>query len=579
MTITTSKNLKSGDDVCLMGWVHRRRDHGGLIFIDLRDHDGIVQITINTDNKDVLSVAESVRDEYVLQITGHVVNRDIHLVNKNISTGAIEVIASQIKVINQSLTTPFELYQDIEVNEELRLQYRYLDLRRPKMQKMLAMRSKFNLAIHTYMQNNGFIEIATPILANSSPEGARDYLVPSRLHKGKFFALPQAPQQFKQLLMVGGISKYYQIAPCFRDEDPRADRHPGDFYQLDCEISFATDGEEVRSALEPLIKNLINDFTDKKILLDPIPRISYQDAMNIYGSDKPDLRFDMKLIDLSTLLTNTGFSVFSSVIKNGGVIKAVKISEASSLTRKDIDGFVSSAQNEGAQGLSYLILDGSNIKSPILKFFNSEEIENLITYTNLKEGEGLFFVADTLNIANKVLGKLRLAFADHFNLRDPNVVALAWIIDFPFYEKDEKTGKIGFGHNPFSMPIGGAEALNNSDKLSILANQYDMVANGYEICSGAIRNYHPETMYKAFEVIGYDKDYVDNRFGTMISAFKYGAPPHGGCAFGLDRFFMILTDEHNIREVIAFPKNGNGQDLMMKSPSTVDEAQLKDLGL
>lgn len=579
MTITTSKNLKSGDDVCLMGWVHRRRDHGGLIFIDLRDHDGIVQITINTDNKDVLSVAESVRDEYVLQITGHVVNRDIHLVNKNISTGAIEVIASQIKVINQSLTTPFELYQDIKVNEELRLQYRYLDLRRPKMQKMLAMRSKFNLAIHTYMQNNGFIEIATPILANSSPEGARDYLVPSRLHKGKFFALPQAPQQFKQLLMVGGISKYYQIAPCFRDEDPRADRHPGDFYQLDCEISFATDGEEVRSALEPLIKNLINDFTDKKILLDPIPRISYQDAMNIYGSDKPDLRFDMKLIDLSTLLTNTGFSVFSSVIKNGGVIKAVKISEASSLTRKDIDGFVSSAQNEGAQGLSYLILDGSNIKSPILKFFNSEEIENLITYTNLKEGEGLFFVADTLNIANKVLGKLRLAFADHFNLRDPNVVALAWIIDFPFYEKDEKTGKIGFGHNPFSMPIGGAEALNNSDKLSILANQYDMVANGYEICSGAIRNYHPETMYKAFEVIGYDKDYVDNRFGTMISAFKYGAPPHGGCAFGLDRFFMILTDEHNIREVIAFPKNGNGQDLMMKSPSTVDEAQLKDLGL
>ncbi len=579
MTITTSKNLKSGDDVCLMGWVHRRRDHGGLIFIDLRDHDGIVQITINTDNKDVLSVAESVRDEYVLQITGHVVNRDIHLVNKNISTGAIEVIASQIKVINQSLTTPFELYQDIEVNEELRLQYRYLDLRRPKMQKMLAMRSKFNLVIHTYMQNNGFIEIATPILANSSPEGARDYLVPSRLHKGKFFALPQAPQQFKQLLMVGGISKYYQIAPCFRDEDPRADRHPGDFYQLDCEISFATDGEEVRSALEPLIKNLINDFTDKKILLDPIPRISYQDAMNIYGSDKPDLRFDMKLIDLSTLLTNTGFSVFSSVIKNGGVIKAVKISEASSLTRKDIDGFVSSAQNEGAQGLSYLILDGSNIKSPILKFFNSEEIENLITYTNLKEGEGLFFVADTLNIANKVLGKLRLAFADHFNLRDPNVVALAWIIDFPFYEKDEKTGKIGFGHNPFSMPIGGAEALNNSDKLSILANQYDMVANGYEICSGAIRNYHPETMYKAFEVIGYDKDYVDNRFGTMISAFKYGAPPHGGCAFGLDRFFMILTDEHNIREVIAFPKNGNGQDLMMKSPSTVDEAQLKDLGL
>lgn len=579
MQLTNTNDLKVDYDVYVMGWVHARRDHGKLMFIDLKDHSGIVQVTINTDERGVLAVAEEIRDEYVLLVRGHVSAREKHLINTNLASGHLEIIAREIKIINKSLTPPFALYQDIETNEEIRLKYRYLDLRRPKMQHMLAMRSKFNFAIHQYMQDNNFIEIATPILANSSPEGARDYLVPSRLHPGKFFALPQAPQQFKQLLMVGGIPKYYQIAPCFRDEDPRADRHLGDFYQLDCEISFATDGETIRSSLEPLIKNLINSFSNKKLMLEDIPRITYKDAMNTYGSDKPDLRFDMKLIDLSTIFQNTNFAVFANTIKAGGVVKAIKVEQANLLTRKDIDAFTTMAQKEGAKGLAYIILENQEAKSPIAKFLSTEEINNIIKNTNLKEGEGLFFVSDTLDTANLVLGKLRLAFGKHFNVYDPDVIALAWIIDFPFYEKNKKTGEIEFGHNPFSMPKGGMEALDKENKLEVLADQYDMVANGYEICSGAIRNYHPDILYKAFEIIGFNKEYVDNKFGAMISAFKYGAPPHGGCAFGLDRIFMILTDEHNIREVIAFPKNGSGQDLMMNSPSIVSNSQLKELGL
>lgn len=573
-----------GKEVVVMGWANSRRDHGGVIFIDLRDESGLVQLTVHPESGESFKTAEGVRDEYVLKAAGLVTEREAGLENPNLDTGKVEVVVSKLVILNRSEALPFSVRnEDENVGEETRLKYRYLDLRRNKMQEHLKARSRFNRKIHDFMQEADFTEVATPILANSSPEGARDYLIPSRLHPGKFFALPQAPQQFKQLLMVGGIPRYYQIAPCFRDEDPRADRHPGDFYQLDVEMAFVEDGETVRKTMEPLVKSLVTDFAGKKLLSEEIPRMSHQEAMNRYGSDKPDLRFAMELVDLSQELQSTGFGVFAGAIKNGGVVKAIRVEGGAGLTRSAVDRFTEVAKQHGAGGLAYINFEDGQAKSPIAKFLSTDELAIIQSKTVAKDGDAVFFGADSVGVVNKVLGALRNEFADHFKLKDPSVVALAWVVDFPLYEWDEKANKLDFGHNPFSMPKGGLEVFkglsSDNDRLALVADQYDMVMNGYEICSGAVRNYNPEIMYGAFGAVGISKEDVDRKFGAMIKAFKFGAPPHAGCAFGLDRIFMVLRDEPNIREVIAFPKNGSGVDLMMNSPSAVDQVQLDELGL
>ena len=570
---------QAGKTATLKGWVNTRRDHGGLIFIDIRDHTGIAQLVIQPDNAEMFKIAEQLRHEFVIEVSGEVCERARELQNPNITTGSVEIKVASLKVLNRSETPPIQIDGEAMANEEARLKYRYLDLRRPKMQTMLKQRAKYYKVMRGYLEELDFTEIATPILANSSPEGARDFLIPSRIHEGKFYALPQAPQQFKQLLMVGGVSRYYQFAACFRDEDPRADRLYGEFYQLDLEMSFIEDGEDVRNIMDPLIKNLVTDFAGKKLLNEDIPRIPYSEAMDKYGSDKPDLRFGMELIELSEELKDTEFGVFSGTITKGGCVKAICVKDGASLSRSQIDKFTEVAKSEGAGGLAYLTFDNGEIKSPIAKFLKPEELKTIQEKTGAQDGDIVFFGADTRTVANKVLGRLRNEFATHFDLKDPNVVALAWVVDFPFYELDEKTQKVDFGHNPFSMPKGGAEGLEVEDKLAITADQYDMVMNGYEICSGAVRNHNPEVMYKAFGSLGYDEKYVDAKFGAMINAFKYGAPPHAGCAFGLDRMFMILMGEDNIREVVAFPKNGSGVDTMMNSPSPVDDNQLKDLNI
>ena len=579
-TLSRDSVAKIGEKITVKGWVNSRRDHGGLIFIDLRDHTGVLQLVVSPESTGAFELAEKCRDEYVLSATGEIKMRADNLQNDNIETGKVELVVSELEVLNKSQPLPIAVNDDGQKsNEELRLKYRFLDLRRSKMQNMLKKRAEFYTAIRKYMGANEFTEVATPILANSSPEGARDFLIPSRVHQGKFYALPQAPQQFKQLLMVGGVDKYYQIATCFRDEDPRADRLYGDFYQLDLEMSFVESGEEVRLKMESLIKDLVKDFAKKELISEEIPRISYLDAMNKYGSDKPDLRFGMELIDLSDVLSETEFGVF----KNAQSVKAICVKGGSILSRSQIDKFTDIAKSEGAGGLAYLTFENGEVKSPIAKFLKSEELAAISEKTEAEDGDIVFFGADKIATVNKVLGRLRNEFADFFNLKDENKVALAWVVDFPFYEYDEKNKKVDFGHNPFSMPKGGVETLRQADtddkKLEIVADQYDMVMNGYEICSGAVRNHSPEVMYEAFMALGYDKSYVEAKFGAMISAFKFGAPPHAGCAFGLDRIFMILMNEDNIREVVAFPKNGSGVDVMMSSPSVVEEAQLKELGL
>lgn len=568
-----------GETVLLKGWVQSRRDHGGLIFIDLRDHTGIAQLVIQPETKEAFARAEQLRDEFVVSAEGAVVERDEALKNPSLATGAIEVKVETLVILNRSEPLPIQVHSDTLAGEELRLKYRYLDLRRPAMQDMLQKRAAYYKVIRDYMESCDFTEVTTPILANSSPEGARDFLVPSRVHPGKFYALPQAPQQFKQLLMVGGVARYYQIATCFRDEDPRADRLYGDFYQLDLEMSFVETGEEVRTTMDPLIKNLVTDFAGKSLLADEIPRITYREAMEKYGTDKPDLRFGMELIDLSEELRASEFGVFANPLKDGGQVKAICVKNGANLSRSQIDQFTEIAKSEGAGGLAYITFVDGEIKSPIAKFLKPQELQAIQEKTGAQDGDIVFFGADTKKTVAKVLGRLRNEFADHFNLKDPNVVAAAWIVDFPFYEWDDKANKLDFGHNPFSMPVGGVEALQSEDKQAIIADQYDLVMNGYEVCSGAVRNHNPEVMYEAFGVLGYDKNYVNQKFGAMITAFKYGAPPHAGCAFGIDRMFMVLVNEHNIREVVAFPKNGSGVDAMMNSPSQVDETQLKELSI
>ncbi|MBQ6127928.1 aspartate--tRNA ligase [Candidatus Saccharibacteria bacterium] len=573
-----STDLKSqlGNTVTVSGWVNSRRDHGGLIFIDLRDHKGIIQLVITPDTKDAFALAESLRDEFVITATGKMRERAPELKNPNIETGDIELVVDTLELLNRSEPLPVNTHDDgPESSEDLRLKYRFLDLRRPKMQNLLRRRSDYYQVLRKYMVEHDFVEVTTPILANSSPEGARDFLVPSRLHPGQFYALPQAPQQFKQLLMVGGVPRYFQIAPCFRDEDPRADRLYGDFYQLDLEMAFVDDGETIRQEMEPLIKYLVTKFAGKKLLSEDVPRISYRDAMETYGTDKPDLRYGMPLIDLTDALKNTEFKVFKSPC-----VKALCVKGGATLSRSQIDNFTDLARKNGAGGLAYILYENGEAKSPIAKFLKDEELASIKELTGAEDGDAVFFGADTREKVNKVLGILRIAFADHFNLKDDNIVALCWIVDFPFYEWNDGEQKLDFGHNPFSMPKGGMKALEDAktdeEKLAITADQYDMVMNGYEICSGAVRNHNPEIMYKVFELLGYDHKYVESRFGGMLSAFKFGAPPHAGCAFGLERIFMVLTDTKNIRDIVAFPKNGSGVDLMMNSPSSVDEDQLED---
>ena len=572
---TDAKNyLKKS--ITVSGWVNSRRDHGGLIFIDLRDHKGILQLVITPDTKDAFSLAETLRDEFVITATGTMRERAPELKNPNIETGSIELVVESLTLLNKSDPLPVNTHDDgPESGEDLRLKYRYLDLRRPSMQHLLKRRSDFYQYLRAYMIKNDFTEITTPILANSSPEGARDFLVPSRLHPGKFYALPQAPQQFKQLLMVGGVPRYFQIAPCFRDEDPRADRLYGDFYQLDLEMAFVNDSETIRTTMEPLIKNLVTDFAGKTLEQETIPRITFDEAMNTYGTDKPDLRYDMKLIDLTDALKDTEFKVFKAPC-----VKAICVKGGAKLTRSQIDNFTDLARKNGAGGLAYILYENGESKSPIAKFLKPAELDAIKKETGAEDGDAVFFGADTREKVNKVLGILRIAFADHFGLKDDSKVALCWVVDFPFYEWDENNNKLDFCHNPFSMPKGGLEALNaaktDTEKLAISADQYDMVMNGYEICSGAVRNHNPEIMYKAFEILGYDKSEVEKRFGGMLTAFKFGAPPHAGCAFGLERIFMVLTDAKNIRDIVAFPKNGSGIDLMMDSPSTVDDIQLDE---
>ena len=575
--------------VMVSGWVHSRRDHGGLIFIDLRDHTGIVQLVANPESPDAFACAEELRDEYVIRAEGQVRERASDLQNDKIPTGAIEIAVDSIVILNRAETLPIQPFaEENQAGEDLRFKYRYLDLRRPKMQQMLKKRAEMYRRMHQYMDDRDFIEIQTPILANSSPEGARDFLIPSRLQEGKFYALPQAPQQFKQLLMVGGVPRYYQLAACFRDEDPRADRLYGEFYQLDLEMSFVESGEEVRREVEPLMRQLATEFAGKKLLDlsglavgdgSPIPRISYRDAMETYGSDKPDLRFGMELIELTDVFANTEFGVF----KNAECIKAICVKNGASLSRKQIDQFTDIAKSEGAGGLAYINYQDGEAKSPIAKFLSETELTAIKQKTGAADGDAVFFGADIRPVVNAVLGRLRNEFAAHFNLKKSNEVALAWIVDFPFYEWDDHSKKLDFGHNPFGMPKGGLQALESAttdaDKLAIVADQFDMVMNGYEICSGGVRNHNPAVLYKVFDLLGFSESYVEEKFGTMLNAFKYGAPPHAGCAFGVDRILMELIDETNVRETLAFPKNGSGVDVMMDSPSTVDPMQLKELGL
>ena len=588
-TFAIDTPTKVGEMITVAGWVHSRRDHGGLIFIDLRDHTGLVQLVINPEQAEAFRLAESLRDEFVVRASGVVTERGEGLKNPNIASGNVEIVVKNLEILNRAETLPIQPFaEENQAGEDLRFKYRYLDLRRPKMQEMLKKRAEMYRRMHQYMDTRDFIEIQTPILANSSPEGARDFLIPSRLQENKFYALPQAPQQFKQLLMVGGVPRYYQLAACFRDEDPRADRLYGEFYQLDLEMSFVESGEEVRREVEPLMRQLATDFAGKKLLDlsglavgdgSPIPRISYRDAMETYGSDKPDLRFGMELIELTDVFTNTEFGVF----KQAECIKAICVKNGASLSRKQIDQFTDIAKSEGAGGLAYITYQDGEAKSPIAKFLSETELTAIQQKTGAADGDAVFFGADARPVVNAVLGRLRNEFAAHFNLKDPSVVAFAWIIDFPFYEWDDHGRKLDFGHNPFGMPKGGLQALESAttdaDKLAIVADQFDMVMNGYEICSGGVRNHNPAVLYKVFDLLGFSESYVEEKFGAMLGAFKYGAPPHAGCAFGVDRILMELIDETNVRETLAFPKNGSGVDVMMDSPSMVDPAQLRELGL
>ncbi|MDX2049766.1 MAG: aspartate--tRNA ligase [Rickettsiaceae bacterium] len=573
----------TGKKVKLSGWVHRRRDHGNLLFIDLRDHYGITQLLFNDSDKELMEFASRVRFESVITIEGTVVARSEDARNNSLETGEIEVIVASMHVESAAEMLPFMVSSDQEAPEDLRLKYRFLDLRRKKLHDNIILRSNVIATMRSLLHEQGFIEFQTPILTASSPEGARDFLVPSRLHPGRFYALPQAPQQFKQLLMVSGFDKYFQIAPCFRDEDARADRSPGEFYQLDMEMSFVTQ-EDVFVTLEPLMHKIFTKFGNKKVSDFPFPRIKYADALLKYGSDKPDLRNPIEISDVSNIFKTSDFAVFRDNIIKGAKVRAIPAKGTASMPRKFFDNLVNYAISEGAGGLGYIQIDeDGNAKGPVAKFLSIDHLKDLMDLLNIKAGDSVFFICAHEEDAVKLSGKIRTKIGNELGLITKDEFKFCWITDFPFYEWNEDEKRLDFSHNPFSMPQGGIEALEaaktNEELLKICAYQYDIVCNGIELSSGAIRNHQPDLMYKAFEIAGYNRNVVDEKFGGMIRAFKCGAPPHGGIAPGVDRIVMLLADEPNIREIIAFPMNQQAEDLLMQAPSYVEERQLRELNI
>ena len=560
-----------GSTVRLSGWINRKRDHGQLVFIDLRDHYGITQCVADSSDPMFASVEET-RNESVVTVTGSVVKRTDETINPSLPTGEVEVRIDSFTIQSAAELLPLQVNSDEDAGEETRLRYRYLDLRRSRPHANIMLRASVIQSIRRRMVDIGFTEFQTPILTASSPEGARDFLVPSRLHPGKFYALPQAPQQFKQLIMVSGFDRYFQIAPCFRDEDSRADRSPGEFYQLDLEMSFV-EQDDVFAAVEPVIGGVFEEFTDQQVIT-PFRRITFADAMLKYGTDKPDLRIPIEISDVTETFRGSGFSIFANAIEKGAVVRAVPGPGCGS--RSVADRMNAWAQGEGAPGMGYIIFGEGEARGPVAKALGEDKALALKAELGLADGDAVFFACAAEAEAASLAGKARVRIADERELRSSGY-AFCWIVDFPMFEKDETTGQIIFSHNPFSMPQGGLEALENMDPLDIKAWQYDLVCNGVELSSGAIRNHLPEVMYKAFEIAGYGPEVVDNKFPGMINAFRYGAPPHGGIAPGIDRIVMLIADEPNIREIILFPMNGRAEDLMMAAPSEVGDEQLREL--
>jgi aspartyl-tRNA synthetase len=562
-----------GSDVRLSGWLHNRRDLGGILFIDLRDHYGITQLVARPGTA-AAEVLDKLTKETVVRVDGKVVSRGADNVNSELPTGEIEIEAAEVEVLGAAQQIPFTINADDGVNEERRLEYRFLDLRRERMHRNIMLRSSVIASIRSKMVALGFNEMATPILSATSPEGARDFVVPSRLNPGKFYALPQAPQQFKQLLMISGFDRYFQIAPCFRDEDARADRSPGEFYQLDVEMSFV-EQEDVFQPIEKLMTELFEEFGGGRHVTSPFPRIPFRESMLKYGSDKPDLRAQLELVDISDVFEGSEFKAFA-----GKHVRALPVPDTASQSRKFFDGLGDYAVEQGAKGLAWVrVAEDGSLTGPIAKFLTDENVKVLTERLGLKAGHAVFFGAGEFDEVSKIMGAVRVEAAKRAGHFEEGVFRFCWIVDFPMYEKDEDTGKIDFSHNPFSMPQGGLEALETKDPLDILGWQYDIVCNGVELSSGAIRNHEPEIMLKAFEIAGYDRDTVEEQFAGMLRAFRFGAPPHGGIAPGVDRIVMLLADEPNIRETIAFPLNGNAQDLMMGAPTELDETRLRELNI
>jgi len=572
-----------GQTVKLSGWVHRRRDHGNLLFIDIRDHYGITQLVFNDQDLNLKNQASHLRYETVITVEGEVVAREQSNINTTINTGEIEICVKNYTIESEADMLPFNVNSDQEAPEETRLKYRFLDLRREKLHNNIILRSKIISEIRSYMTSIGFTEFQTPILTASSPEGARDFLVPSRMHPGKFYALPQAPQQFKQLLMISGFDKYFQIAPCFRDEDARADRSPGEFYQLDMEMSFVTQ-DDVFNTIEPLMFEIFSKFGNKNVSKPPFARIPYSQSMLKYGNDKPDLRNPIEIVDVTDIFIKSSFAIFKDNIQKGAVVRAIPGPKIATKSRKYFDDLTNFAINEGASGLGYIsFAEDGEVKGPIAKFLTNELLEELKITAKVGVSDAVFFICAKELEAAKLAGKIRTKLGTDLELIDFNRFEFCWITDFPFYEWNEDTKKIDFSHNPFSMPQGGIEVLNQAkteeELLQIKAFQYDIVCNGIELSSGAIRNHQPDLMYRAFEIAGYSKEEVDSRFGGMIRAFKYGAPPHGGIAPGIDRMVMLIADTVNIREVIAFPMNQQAEDLLMGAPNYAEEKQLRELNI